>query len=44
MSDDRFCDECGVDLGLHGTTEPDEDDCKNAEKKAALLDRFWSMT
>lgn len=41
MADDRFCSECDVDLGLHGTNEPDEQDCRNAEAKADLMDRFW---
>lgn len=37
---DRFCDDCGYDLGLHGTDEPDENDCRNAQQKAELLMMF----
>lgn len=38
----RFCDECGYDLGLHGTDEPSDDgfDCEIARKKAELLYQF----
>lgn len=38
--DDRFCDHCGYDLGLHGTDEPDGYDCYIARQKADLLMMF----
>ncbi len=40
--DDRFCPECGVDLGLHGTESPSADgsDCEIAVRKADLLTAF----
>lgn len=40
---DRFCEMCGVDLGLHGTADPDPNgaDCAIAERKADLLARWF---
>lgn len=40
--DDRFCAMCEVDLGLHGTDDPDPDgfDCQIAQQKADLLASF----
>lgn len=40
MSAPQFCDECGVSLDLHDGDE--EADCRNAERKADLMDAFWS--
>jgi hypothetical protein len=42
--EDRFCAICEVDLGLHGTDEPDEDgfDCRIAQQKAYILTGFFS--
>lgn len=37
MRDDRFCERCGIDLGLHGTDDPGTWDCEYAARKADLL-------
>lgn len=36
--EERFCADCGVDLGLHGTDEPDGYDCYVARQKADVLE------
>lgn len=42
MSDDDYCEFCGVSLDLHPTypDDPDED-CDIAIRKAEMLDKFW---
>jgi len=43
----RFCERCDIHLSLHEHSHPDDEreewDCRNAEAKANLMDRFYSM-
>ena len=41
MADDLFCDKCGVSLDLHDGD--DEQDCRNAERRAELIEGFWNV-
>lgn len=41
MSASQFCDECGVTLDLHDGG--DEAACRNAGRKADLLDSFFGF-
>lgn len=41
--DQRFCEMCGYDLGLHGTDDPDGYDCYIARQKAELLYQFDAL-
>ena len=38
--DQRFCPHCDIDLGLHGTDDPEPDDCRYAASKAEVLTMF----
>lgn len=43
---DSFCPHCHIDLGLHGTDDPEPDDCRYAASKADLLtsmDRLFGV-
>jgi hypothetical protein len=43
---DRFCDVCGIGLGLHDTDDPDTDgfDCAIADYRAGILRMFEKAT
>lgn len=42
-AEDRFCQRCDVDLGLHPVGDGSEFDCEQAVQRADFIDRFWSI-